>query len=219
MSRPRAALRVALVVVAAAALGCPAVEPACCANDDAAAQGRPAEWITVFDKADDRPTLPKSFPVLDADGAALDEVPIGRRPAAIAFFYSRCTNPNKCPTLMHHFADLRSRVVKAGLADVVDTIAISYDAFREHPGDLARYRATLGPDASGIRMLVPTPVSANPLFTAWSIRAQASQEGVAAHTNELILVDREGRLYQRNAVLLWDTDQVMAALLRLAREP
>jgi cytochrome oxidase Cu insertion factor (SCO1/SenC/PrrC family) len=195
------------------------MEPACCATQDPAAAGPASEWVTIHEQVADRPALPRAFPMVDADGAALAEVPFTNRPAAIVFFYTRCTNPNKCPLLMRRFTLLRARIEQLGLAEQIDTIAISYDAYRDHPEDLSRYRTALGPQAQGIRMLVPAPDTANAFFTAWSVRAQTSREGVAAHTNELLLVDREGRLQQRNIVLLWDTDQVVQALRHLVTEP
>jgi cytochrome oxidase Cu insertion factor (SCO1/SenC/PrrC family) len=195
-------------------------DPLCCLGPDALLErGTPSEWIVTHKDPKERPVLPREFSMHDADNAALPEIPLGHRPTAIVFFYTRCTNPNKCPALMNRFAGLRSKLDEQGLKDRVDMLAISYDAYRERPEDLMKYADNLGPKAQGIHLLVPEPDEANRLFRAWSIRGQTSAVGVAAHTNELFLLDREGRLYQHHEVYLWNDNQVISVLQTLADEP
>ena len=194
--------------------------PLCCLGPDALLErGTPSEWIVTHKKVEDRHVLPREFSMRDADNASFPEIPLGHRPTAIVFFYTRCTNPNKCPALMSRFAGLRGRLDEQGLKDRVDMLAISYDAYRERPEDLLKYADGLGPTAQGIHLLVPEPDEAKRLFRAWSIRGQTSAVGVAAHTNELFLLDREGRLYQHHEVYLWNDNQVISVLQTLADEP
>lgn len=211
----------AMVALFSFTLSLSAVEdPLCCLGPDALLErGTPSEWIVTHKKVEDRPVLPREFSMRDADNASFPEIPLGNRPTAIVFFYTRCTNPNKCPALMSRFAGLRSKLDELGLKDRVDTLAISYDAYRERVEDLRTYADGLGPKAQGIHLLVPEPDDANRLFRAWSIRGQTSAVGVAAHTNELFLIDREGRLYQHHEVYLWNDSQVISVLQTLAEEP
>ena len=141
-------------VPAVAAEACCSTSPpgACCANEghessappiDACCQGEtngpepaPASAPVRGALAPDRRPPPHTVELEDQDGRRLTfgECFVGA-PTVAVFFYTRCTNPNKCSLTIAKLAQLQAAIQTASLAGQIKTAAISYDpAFDYRPG-------------------------------------------------------------------------------------
>ena len=82
--------------------------------------------------------------VEDQDGVRLDLAGfLGRAATVVAFFYTRCANPNKCSLTITKLADLQRRTGRARQLDR-QLAAISYDPGFDRPSRLTAYGRARG---------------------------------------------------------------------------
>jgi protein SCO1/2 len=134
------------------------------------------------------------------------------RPTALAFFYTRCENPEKCSLTIARLAELQDALEEAGLLERANVAALTYDPAYDLPHRLRRY----GEDR-GLRF--------GPRVRLF--RAEADHEAIRRHF--ALRVGYGGSLVNRHAVELfvlgpdaepavvwsgrpWDTGDVVAAL-------
>lgn len=138
------------------------------------------------------------------------------RPTALAFFYTRCENPEKCSLTITRLGELQGALEQAGLLEGANVAALTYDPAYDLPHRLRRY----GEDR-GLRF--------GPRVRLF--RAEADHEAIRRHF--ALRVGYAGSLVNRHAVELfvlgpdaeptlawsgrpWDTRDVVAALARSA---
>ncbi|MGE0029175.1 MAG: SCO family protein [Thermoleophilia bacterium] len=140
------------------------------------------------------------------------------RPSALAFFYTRCENPEKCSLTITRLAELQAALEEAGLRERANVAALTYDPAHDLPHRLRRYG-----EARGLRF--------GP--RARMFRAEHDHEAIRRHF--ALRVGYAGSLVNRHAVELfvlgpdaepalawsgrpWDTRDVVAALAARAAD-
>ena len=112
---------------------------------------------------------------------------LSRADTVVAFFYTRCQNPNKCSLTITKLADLQARMLERGMAGQL--AAISYDPVSICRPDWPR---TVGPGGciSAIRFECSGPLRAMPrLAEFFGLRVGYTGTIVNQHGLELFLVD------------------------------
>lgn len=163
--------------------------------------------------------LPTELHVTNQDGDAFQLVSLIGEPMAISFFYTRCTNPNKCLRVIQTTADLQATLERAGLGTRTRLILFTYDPEFDEPAMLKSYGESqgfrFGPNAM---MLRTDPADKSRLLDAFEIAVNFNPQGVNIHGLQLLLVDAKGFLAREYHTLIWDNDQVVTDLKRLATE-
>ena len=82
--------------------------------------------------------------IQDHDGRILPLADyLGRADTVVAFFYTRCQNPNKCSLTITKLGDLQRRLDDLGMAGI-QLAAITYDPGFDLPDRLAAYARARG---------------------------------------------------------------------------
>ena len=140
------------------------------------------------------------------------------RPTVLAFYYSRCSNSRKCSTTVAKCAELKSKLIDAGLDNRVRILIVTYEPQNDTPDIMLRYGQArnlafdqnckmlriLGGGHDRIIKQLEVPVSYN---GGW----------VNLHGISMYLIDglaQPARVYQ---TVMWDSDTVLEDLNEIIR--
>ena len=166
-----------------------------------------------------RAPVPLSHELTRHDGKTVALRDHAGQPVAISFAYTRCTNPNKCRLVTTTMGTLRKQLHEAGLLDKVRLALISYDAKYDSPKIMTDYAARNGLELDEHAMFLrPAVDPANRLFRDLKVNAAFNPSGVTMHGIQLLLLDKSGRLARTYRTLIWNNDEVVKDLTRLANE-
>jgi protein SCO1/2 len=133
-----------------------------------------------------------------------------RADTVVAFFYTRCSNPNKCSLTITKLADLQARMIEHGLAGQL--AAITYDPGFDLPPRLAAYGRARGLTfGDGVRMLRAVEGQQR-LAEFFGLRVGYTGSIVNQHGLELHLVDPGLRVRRTWARIPWEVADVLDAL-------
>lgn len=133
------------------------------------------------------------------------------RPSALAFFYTRCMNPEKCSLTVTRLAGLARRLA----AEQTDANigAISYDPGFDRPGRLRRYGADRGMEFSPTCSLFRTVGQFDPIRDTFALGVGFGPVTVNRHRIDLIVLDPSLNVAARFERRLWNEDDVVGALM------
>ena len=138
--------------------------------------------------------------------------------SVVAFFYTRCDNPQKCSLTVAQLAGLQSAVDAGALRGHVRIAAVTYDPQYDLParmkafGDVRGIRFT-----DDVRFLRTSDIDA--LRASFDLGVNFIGSLVNRHRIELYVLDRRGRVAATFSRMQWDIDAVVAELTRLHRQP
>jgi protein SCO1/2 len=156
---------------------------------------------------------------VDQEGRALPLVRLEGQPLALAFFYTRCDNPDKCPLTVARLAGLQSALGRAGLADRVRLAAVTLDPELDSPGEVKRFSESLGLRPGPQAMLLRVDrADLDRLLADLQVAVSYGADRVSVHGIQLYLFDRRGRYVRDYRSVVWDQAAVLADLERLAGE-
>ncbi|MEU4420097.1 SCO family protein [Actinoplanes sp. NPDC024001] len=152
----------------------------------------------------------------DQDGARLgfDDFFLGM-PSVVAFFYTRCGNPNKCSLTVTQLAALQRLFAERGLTGAARIAAVTYDPAYDLPGRMRRYGQSRGlAFGPHVRMLRATSghLEVRRLF---ALRVGYTGSLVNRHAIELFLLDGNGGVAHTWSRLRWEPAEVTARVAAL----
>lgn len=154
----------------------------------------------------------------DQDGKALKLSELTGKPIVASFIFTRCGNPQMCPAIVSDFVQLQKLFEKAGLADKVQLVLISYDPMYDTPELLKSYGEVRGLQFTNAKMLRPEPEDFKSLLYEFQLKVDFSATGgIANHSRDLYILDSAGR-YLRQYEGIVGHDQVLSDVMRLLRE-
>jgi protein SCO1/2 len=175
----------------------------CCAGSNAAEPVRPL--------TDAGPT-----PLQDQSGARLTFADFfGAGPAVLAFFYTRCMNPERCSLTVTKLARLQAMLAGRGLAERVRVAAISYDPDYDLPQRLADYGARRGFRFDARNRFFRTDGPVEPLRSLFDLGVGYGPSTVNRHRLELFVLDAQGALAASFTRRLWAEEEVVEAVAAL----
>jgi cytochrome oxidase Cu insertion factor (SCO1/SenC/PrrC family) len=179
---------------------------------DGHVEARPARAPTSFAAA---PAGLAGLALEDQDGARLTFAgAFAGRPTALAFFYTRCMNPEKCSLTVTRLARLATRLDEAKLD--ANVAGVSYDPRFDRPERLRRYGVDRGMAFSPRCSLLRTVGPFGPLADAFELGVGFGPVTVNRHRLDLVVLDSALRVTERFERRLWHEDTVLDAL-RAAR--
>jgi cytochrome oxidase Cu insertion factor (SCO1/SenC/PrrC family) len=147
----------------------------------------------------------------DQDGTQLSfSEAFAGRASALAFFYTRCTNPQKCSLTVTRLARLARLIETEGIN--ANVAGITYDPGFDRPSRLRAYGADRGmvfsPRCSLLRTLGPF----DPLREAFDLGVGFGPVTVNRHRLDLVVLDGSLAVSKRFERRLWHEDAALEAL-------
>jgi cytochrome oxidase Cu insertion factor (SCO1/SenC/PrrC family) len=135
----------------------------------------------------------------------------GRR-HVVAFFYTRCGNPQKCSATVSRLAELARRLPEESLAESVGVAGISYDPGFDTPERLRAFGAERGMPFSATVRLFRAPAAHSVLREHFDLRVGYAGSVVNQHGVELYVVGADTRTEQGWTRVSWTVDEVLKVL-------
>jgi protein SCO1/2 len=132
------------------------------------------------------------------------------RPTALAFFYTRCMNPEKCSLTVTKLARLGRLVAAEGLD--ANIAGITYDPAFDRPARLKTYGLDRGIDFSTRCSLLRTIGPFDPLREAFALGVGFGPITVNRHRLDLVVLDASLRVSHRFERRLWHEQRALEAL-------
>jgi cytochrome oxidase Cu insertion factor (SCO1/SenC/PrrC family) len=163
-------------------------------------------------QADPAPDDLTGVVVEDQDGVQLALTDyLGRAATVVAFFYTRCANPNKCSLTITKLGDLQRRLAELGTAER-QLAAITYDPGYDRPMRLASYGRARGLCFDD-RTRMFRAVEGHDRMRAWfGLRVGYNGSIVNQHGIELYLVGPDVRIEKTWARIPWAVQEVAREL-------
>ena len=136
-------------------------------------------------------------------------------PTALAFFYTRCNNPEKCSLTVTRLARLGQRLAQAGLP--ANVAGISYDPGFDRPARLRTFGADRGMIFSPRCRLLRTVGPFDPLRDAFDLGVGFGPVTVNRHRLDLVVLDASLDVVERFERRLWHEETVLDVLRAAAR--
>ncbi|MGH3924611.1 MAG: SCO family protein, partial [Pseudonocardiaceae bacterium] len=131
------------------------------------------------------------------------------RPSIVAFFYTRCDNPNKCALTITKLARLQRALQEEVSQSLVQTAAITYDPDFDLPPRLRAYGENRGVVFGDNDRFLRTKAGLEALQEYFELGVNFGQALLNRHRIELFILDHEGRIAVTFARLQWDIQDVL----------
>jgi len=141
------------------------------------------------------------------------------RPTVVAFFYTRCDNPNKCSLTVTKMARLQGAISRAGLGDRLATAAITYDPGFDLPARLRSYGTQRGVQFDERNRFLRSTLGFEALREHFGLGVAFGPALVNRHRIELFILHEQGRIAVAFARLQWNVDDVLGRAAMLAAVP
>lgn len=140
------------------------------------------------------------------------------QPSIVAFFYTRCDNPQKCSLTVAKLARVQRQLVERGIADQVRTAAITYDPGFDLPSRLLAYgRGRQMLMDEGHRLLRAT-TGIEPLRAYFGLGVNFVESLVNRHRIEIYVLDGAGRIAASFSRIHWDEREVVDRAATMLRD-
>lgn len=162
-------------------------------------------------------SLPQNVWFEDQNGrrASFEEAFIGK-PTVIAFFYTRCGNPNKCSMTVSKLAELRKVLKVQGIHQAVNVAAVTYDPRYDTPDRLRSYcqcRGFVFDDT--MRAWRADPERFEEIRSFFDLGVSYASSVVSRHEIEVYVLDRKGFPVTAFTKLQFDVDDLAVAVTAL----
>jgi protein SCO1/2 len=137
------------------------------------------------------------------------------RPSIVAFFYTRCDNPQKCSLTVTKLARVQRLLAEAGLAGRIRTAAITYDPEFDLPERLRVYGEARGMRLDDDHRMLRSTAGLEPLRAAFGLGVGLAGSMVNVHRTELFVLDARARIVCSFARLEWQEEAVVARAKRV----
>lgn len=185
----------------------------CCTLPDGLGQRR---W--TLDEREGTKTV-ESIGFEDQDG-----VPVRFReffrgnPSIVVFFYTRCDNPWKCSLTVTKLARVQQLLRERGLADKIQTVAITYDPAYDLPKRLRAYGQDRGVRFDAHHRMLRATEGFSTLRNHFNLGVNFIASLVNRHRIELYVLDAEGRVAASFERVRWNESQVVDRASEVQRE-
>lgn len=136
----------------------------------------------------------------------------GGRPSVLAFFYTRCMNPNKCSLTIAKLANLQRRADEEGLSGRINIAAVTFDPAFDLPRRLHAYGANRGLFFDNRTRLMRTTGPFDPLRRGFELGVGYGSTTVNQHRLDAVVLDPLLRPIGHFARVQWYEHQVLDLL-------
>ncbi len=134
---------------------------------------------------------------------------IGQKPTVIAFFYTRCMNPNKCTLTINKLGWLQKELSKSGVQQKVNLLAFTYDPSYDTAANMRVFGENrgiiFGPN---VHMLSVLQKDLTFLYDFFELGVNYVSSTINQHRLELLLLDKYGNIKITYTRLQWQVENV-----------
>ncbi|MEO0340391.1 MAG: SCO family protein [Bacteroidota bacterium] len=144
----------------------------------------------------------------DGKTQSLEDV-IDQKPTVVAFFYTRCMNPNKCTLTINKLGWLQQELLKSGLQEKVNLLAFTYDPSYDTPSRMHVFGKNRGMHFGlNVHMLRTRLEDFSLLSDFFELGVNHVASTVNQHRLELFLLDKYGNIKTSYTRLQWEVEKV-----------
>ncbi|HET8772411.1 MAG TPA: SCO family protein [Thermoanaerobaculia bacterium] len=167
-----------------------------------------------------RKTVDPRIELEDQDGRAVRFGDFFRgKVSVVAFFYTRCDNPEKCSLTVAKLARLQEAIATGPLRGQVRVAGITYDPLYDLPQRMKHFGENRGLRFDDDVRLFRTAGDFDELRAGLELGVNFAGTLVNRHRIELFVHDASGEVVATFSRLLWDVDAVLAELRSLLAPP
>jgi protein SCO1 len=133
----------------------------------------------------------------------------GRKPSVVAFFYTKCDNPNKCSLTVTKLARLQRVIAEEHLDGLLRTAAITYDPEYDLPLRLKAYGENRGMTFGEDDKMLRTLGRIHELQEYFQLGVNFTGTTVNLHRIELFVLGSRGEIVATFTRLQWDVREVL----------
>jgi len=137
------------------------------------------------------------------------------QPAIVAFFYTRCDNPQKCSLTISKIARVQQQLADRGVADRIRTAAITYDPGFDLPSRLRAYGHGRQMRMDAGHRLLRTTEGIEPLRRYFNLGVNFIGSLVNRHRIEIYVLDAAGRIAATFRRIHWNEQEVVDRAVEL----
>ena len=144
------------------------------------------------------------------------EEAIGQKPTVVAFFYTRCMNPNKCTLTINKIGWLQSELTELGLEHKVNLLAFTYDPSYDTPAKMRAFGENRGIKfGSNTHVLRTRPEEFGIISDFFKLGVNHVASTVNQHRLELFILNQYGTIEATYTRLQWEVSNVVSDLVKL----
>lgn len=145
---------------------------------------------------------------------------IDGRVTVIAFFYTRCMNPNKCTLTINKLGWLQQELIRTGAEAKVNLLAFTYDPGYDSPSKMHAFGENRGLIfGRSVSMLRTRPDDFPHLSDFFELGVNHVDSTVNQHRLELFLLDQNGKIQTCYTRLQWEVEKVFSDIESLLNRP
>jgi protein SCO1/2 len=138
------------------------------------------------------------------------------KPTVVAFFYTRCMNPNKCTLTINKMGWLQKELKIVGLDSKVNLLAITYDPSYDTPTKMRTFGENRGLEfGPNTHVLRTRPEDFSVLSDFFQLGVNHVASTVNQHRLELFIINQYGRIETTYSRLQWEIEHVVSDLKKL----
>jgi protein SCO1 len=142
----------------------------------------------------------------------------GQQPSIVAFFYTRCSNPQRCSLTITKLARVQEILEREGLASRIRTGGITYDPAFDGPTRLRNFGEGRGMRFGERSRLLRTSKGFADVKAYFGLGVSFIETLVNRHRVEVYLLDAEGRVAASFTRIQWDEARVVREAAKLLEE-
>lgn len=140
------------------------------------------------------------------------------RPSILVFFYTRCDNPLKCSLTVSKLAEIQRLLADRGLADQINTAAISYDPEFDLPKRMQVYGHDRGVRFDTQHRILRSIEGFAALREHFKLGVNFIESLVNRHHIEAYILDDEGKVAVSFERLRWEEKEVVDCATAILKE-
>lgn len=131
------------------------------------------------------------------------------KPSVLAFFYTRCDNPNKCSLTITKLARLQALAAERGLREKIRVAAITYDPAYDLPPRMRAYGQNRGFQFTADDRMLRATGGFDAIRNRFDLGVNFSRTTVNRHRLELHVLDADGVIASSYLRLQWEPTKVL----------
>jgi len=141
---------------------------------------------------------------------------IAQKPTVVAFFYTRCMNPNKCTLTINKIGWLQNELMERGLDHKVNLLAFTYDPNYDTPSKMRVFGENRGIKFdSNTHVLRTRSEEFDVISDFFQLGVNHVASTVNQHRLELFILNQHGGIETTYTRLQWEVENVVSDLVRL----
>ncbi len=202
---------------AAAAACIRKLTPPCCQKESGDVAGDPK--LKLIGKNNRKRINASNMVLMDQNAGRVRFDDLKGKPFVLTWFYTQCTNPEKCAATVGRLARLESELAGLHLTDKVGIYGMTYDPDFDSPSILKKYGEMYGiAFTRSVKFLRAEDKSDETFTAALQLRVNYGGGVVNQHGIQLFVFDKKGRLAAVSDNERWTVDDLKKCLVSLSEE-